>query len=275
MSQLQLQARARRQLRTLATAALLGASLGWSVQVQAQSTAPAAAAPQAGAADAAQAADSSTGMRSTANPANPTLTREDISYATGVSTVRNFQKNKVELDIDAVVRGMRDALAGGKAVKMSDREIRAAMNALQVELRRQEKIGRKEATETNLKRGAAYQSEFRARPGVQALPNGILYREVRAGSGAKPSDMDNVVVKYRGTLVDGTEFDATENDRPVTIRLVNGITGWREALKQMPVGARWEVVIPHTLAYGERGVPGSIGPNETLVFDVELLDAKR
>ncbi len=87
--------------------------------------------------------------------------------------------------------------------------------------------------------------------------------------------MDNVVVKYRGTLVDGTEFDATENDRPVTIRLVNGITGWREALKQMPVGARWEVVIPHTLAYGERGVPGSIGPNETLVFDVELLDAKR
>ncbi len=273
MSHFQLQARAprlTRTLRTLAAVGLLGASLGWHAPALAQ-----AAAPQTGTAITTDTDNQSTGMRSTSNPSKPTLTREDISYATGVSTVRNFQKNKVELDIDAVVRGMRDALAGGTAVTKSNREIRAAMNALQVELRRQEKIGRKEATDANLKRGSAYQTDFRARPGVQAMPNGILYRELRAGSGAKPSEMDNVVVKYRGTLVDGTEFDATEDDRPVTIRLVNGITGWREALKQMPVGARWEVVIPHTLAYGERGVPGSIGPNETLVFDVELLDAKR
>lgn len=221
------------------------------------------------------AAANDTGLRSTANPGATPLTREQISYATGVSTVRNFQKNKADLDIEAVIRGMRDALAGPKAVTMNDREIRAAMNALQVELRRLEKQNRREAADLNLKRGQAFQAEYKARPGVVALANGLLYRELQPGEGGKPGEMDNVVVNYRGSLIDGSEFDATEDGRPVTLRLVSGITGWREALKRMPQGAKWEIVIPHTLAYGERGVPGTIGPNETLVFQVELLDIKR
>nr|CAA81038.3 mofB [Leptothrix discophora] len=249
-------------------AALLAVSLsalGGAALAQAEAAVGSAAAASAAAAP----------TRSAANPSGLNITREQISYATGVSTVRNFAKNKIEIDIDAVVRGMRDALAGPKALTMNDKEIRAAMNALQVELRRMDKQNRREAADTNIKRGSALQAEFKQQAGVVALSNGILYRELKAGNGAKPGDMDQVVVNYRGTLVDGTEFDATEPDRPVTLRLVNGIMGWREALKRMPMGAKWEIVIPYQLAYGERGVPGSIGPNETLVFEVELLDIKK
>lgn len=214
-------------------------------------------------------------LKAAAHPTQPGLDTEQLSYATGVSTVRNFARNKVQLDIDAVVRGMRDALGGGKALAMNEREIRAAMTALQVELRRTDKQSRREAAEQNVQRGQQFQAEFRQQPGVVALSNGILYRELRPGHGPRPAEMDQVVVQYRGQLIDGTEFDASAAEQPVTLRVVSGIMGWRETLKRMPVGARWQVVIPPMLAYGERGVAGSIGPNETLVFEIELLDLQR
>jgi FKBP-type peptidyl-prolyl cis-trans isomerase len=234
----------------------------------AQLLAPDEAAAQAGPAVAAQATRPG-------SPSSVPVSNEQISYATGVVTVRNFAKNKLALDVDAVIRGMRDALAGNKALAMNDKEIRTAMNALQVELRRMDKLNKREAADINNQRGLAFQAEYRQQPGVQALGNGILFREIKAGTGPKPTELDHVVVNYRGALTDGTEFDATLADQPATLRLVQGIMGWREALKRMPQGATWEIVIPPPLAYGERGVPGTIGPNETLVFQVELVGIKR
>lgn len=196
-----------------------------------------------------------------------------ISYATGVITVRNFAKNGVAFDSELMIQGMRDALAG-KTLAMSEKEIRLAMSALQTDLRRAQVTNQRELGEKNIKVGREFQAAYKSKPGVQTLGNGVMFRELRAGAGKKPAESDAVLVKYRGTLIDGTEFDATEGDGSATLRLSQAIIGWREALKMMPVGAKWEIVIPHMLAYGERGVGQTIGPNETLVFEVDLVGIK-
>jgi FKBP-type peptidyl-prolyl cis-trans isomerase len=199
--------------------------------------------------------------------------QEQISYATGVITVRNFAKNGVGFDSELLIQGLRDALAG-KPLAMTDKEIRLAMSALQTDLRRGQVANQREWGEKNIKAGREFQAVYKARPGVNTLGNGVMFRELRAGTGRKPTEADAVLVKYRGTLLDGSEFDATEGDRTATLRLSQAIIGWREALKMMPVGAKWEIVIPHMLAYGERGVGQTIGPNETLLFEVDLVGIK-
>ncbi len=197
-----------------------------------------------------------------------------ISYATGVITVRNFAKNGVAFDSELMIQGMRDALAG-VALAMTEKEIRLAMSALQTDLRRAQVANQRELGEKNIKVGREFLSAYKARPGVQTLGNGVMFRELRPGVGVKPAETDAVLVKYRGMLIDGTEFDATEGEAGATLRMSQAIVGWREALKMMPVGAKWEIVIPHMLAYGERGVGQTIGPNETLIFEVDLIGIKQ
>jgi FKBP-type peptidyl-prolyl cis-trans isomerase FklB len=107
------------------------------------------------------------------------------------------------------------------------------------------------------------------------LGNGVLYRVLKAGDGPKPVESDVVITRYRGTTIDGVEFDATAEGKTSTLRVSQAIMGWREAIKQMPVGSKWEVMVPSALAYGDRGVGDMIGPNEVLVFDVELLEIKK
>lgn len=199
---------------------------------------------------------------------------DKLSYATGVVSIRNFMKNDVRFNLEMIVQGMRDAAAAGE-LALSEKEIRLVMNQLQTELRRNMAANRKELLEKNRQRGTEYLAAYKAKAGVQAMSNGIAYRVLKAGSGPKPGEQDTVVVHYRGTLTDGTEFDATPEGKSANLRMNSVIVGWREALKQMPVGSHWEVVIPSALAYGERGVGDVIAPNETLVFDVELLEIKR
>jgi len=200
--------------------------------------------------------------------------KEQISYATGVMAVRNFTKNDVAFDIELMIQGMRDAQAG-KEMLMNDREIRSAMQGLQVELRRTMATNLHELSDKNRKRGAEFLAAYKAKPDVKAMSNGVLYRVVKAGDGPKPQELDTVVTRYRGTSIDGVEFDATLEGKTSTLRVNQVIMGWREALKQMPLGSKWEIVVPSALAYGERGVGDVIGPNEVLVFDVELLEIKK
>jgi FKBP-type peptidyl-prolyl cis-trans isomerase FklB len=200
--------------------------------------------------------------------------KEQISYATGVMAVRNFTKNDVAFDIELMIQGMRDAQAG-KEMLMNDREIRSAMQGLQVEVRRSMATSLHELSDKNRKRGAEFLAAYKAKPDVKAMSNGVLYRVVKAGDGPKPQELDTVVTRYRGTSIDGVEFDATLEGKTSTLRVNQVIMGWREALKQMPVGSKWELVVPSALAYGERGVGEVIGPNEVLVFDVELLEIKK
>ena len=200
--------------------------------------------------------------------------KEQISYATGVMAIRNFTKNDVAFDIELMIQGMRDALAG-KELKMNDREIRSAMQGLQIDLRRTMANSQRELSDKNRKRGAEYLAAYKAKPDVKALSNGVLYRVLKAGDGPKPLESDTVVTRYRGANIDGVEFDATLEGKTSLMRVNQLIMGWREALKQMPVGSKWEIVVPSQLAYAERGVGEVIGPNEVLVFDLELLEIKK
>jgi FKBP-type peptidyl-prolyl cis-trans isomerase len=197
-----------------------------------------------------------------------------MSYAIGVDMARNFRKQGIELDPELILRGMKDGYAG--TVQMSDKDLRRTMNTFQGEVRQKMAQNRRLAGEDNKSRGAAFLAANKDKPGVTTLPSGLQYRVLTAGKsdGRKPLEFDMVECAYRGTLLNGTEFDVTEPGKPVTLKVSALIAGWREALKLMPEGAKWEVVVPANLAYGERGAGSDIGPNETIVFEVELVAIK-
>jgi FKBP-type peptidyl-prolyl cis-trans isomerase FklB len=201
--------------------------------------------------------------------------RDKISYAIGVDLVRNFRKQEVEFDPEIMMKGVHDALGGSKLL-IPDKEMRRAMNGLQAEVRQKMALTRRLAADENKRRGAAYLEENKGNEGVVVLANGLQYRVLKAGlpDGRKPVDSDLVDCHYRGTLLDGTEFDSTDPSKPATLKVSALIAGWKEALKLMPVGAKWRLAIPSPLAYGERGVGSDIGPNETLLFEVELVAIK-
>lgn len=193
------------------------------------------------------------------------------SYAVGVDTGHRLKATPVELDPELVARGVRDALTGGKTL-LTDEELKAVLAALRIELRTRQEQARKQLGEKNRKEGEAFLAENKTREGVVTLESGLQYRVLKAGDGKKPTAEDTVVCHYRGTLIDGNEFDSSlGRKQPAAFALKSLITGWSEALQRMPVGSKWQLFVPPDLAYGERGSRGAIGPNATLVFEVELL----
>ena len=195
---------------------------------------------------------------------------EMTNYSIGVEVIRNFKKQGMDINLDLVIKGMKDALSGGKLL-LSDKEIRKAMNAFQAELRQKQKQTMRLAAEENKREGDIFLAENEKREGVVTLPGGVQYKVIKAGDGKKPLDTDIVECFYQGTLLDGTEFDSTDTGKPAILKVSNLIPGWRDALKHMPVGSKWQIVVPSQLAYGQRGAGNIIGPNSTLIFEVELL----
>jgi FKBP-type peptidyl-prolyl cis-trans isomerase FklB len=200
--------------------------------------------------------------------------KDALSYAIGVSTARNLIRDGVEINPEAMFKGIQDAV-GNKRTLMSEPEIRSAMSGLVGEMRQKMAANRVEAEATNKKRGDEYRATFSKSPDVKTMTNGVLYKVAKMGTGPKPAEEDTVNLIYRGTLTTGFEFDATPEGKPATMKVSQLITGWKEALKAMPVGSHWTLVIPPQLAYGVRGVGTDIGPSETLVFDVELVSIKK
>jgi FKBP-type peptidyl-prolyl cis-trans isomerase len=200
--------------------------------------------------------------------------KDAISYAIGVSTARNLLKDGVEINPQVMLQGIQDAV-DNKRTKMNEAEIRSAMSGLVGEMRQKMAANRVEAEAANKKRGDEYRAAFSKQPDVKSLPNGVLYKAAKTGTGPKPGEDDLVVVSYRGTLTNGFEFDATPEGKTANMKVAQLISGWKEALKNMPVGSRWTLVIPPHLAYGVRGVGTDIGPSETLVFDVDLVSIKK
>lgn len=198
---------------------------------------------------------------------------DKVSYGIGVDVARNLRKQEVGVNAELLVRGVHDGLAGEK-LAVPEKELRKLVKNFQAEVRRNMMLNHKSAAEANKKKGDAFLAENRAREGVVALASGVQYRVLREGAGRRPADTDKVECHYRGTLLDGTEFDATEPGRPAMLAVSQVIAGWKEALKLMAEGSKWQIVIPPQSAYGERGVGADIGPNETLVFEVELLAVK-
>ena len=203
----------------------------------------------------------------------PLKTQKDkISYGIGVDMVRNFKKQGIEVDLDLVIKGMRDGSSGAKLL-MSDADMKKTLSDYQRELAGNQAQLRVLEAEKNKKVGAAYLKANKKKEGVITLPSGLQYKIIKAGRGNKPADNDNVTCRYRGTLIDGTEFDSSERlGYPLTFNVKDSVvSGWAEALKLMSAGSRWQIVVPPELAYGEKGAGRDIGPNATLLYDIELI----
>jgi FKBP-type peptidyl-prolyl cis-trans isomerase FklB len=199
--------------------------------------------------------------------------KDKLSYSIGASIGKNLKNESTDIDLDLLIKGLKTSFAGEK-VLLSDKEIHQVMNDYQMQLRQRAMVNKQQAMGDNKKKGEAYLAEFKAQQGVLALPSGVLYKIIKAGDGKKPLESDLVEVNYRGTKINGAEFDATEPGHPASLKASALIAGWKQALSMMPVGSKWQIVIPSQLAYGERGIGSDIGPNEVLVFDVELVAIK-
>ena len=197
--------------------------------------------------------------------------KDKFSYALGMNLGANLHKQSVPVDPNIMARGLKDALAGGKTLLTED-EARAAITTVQNDMREKQQVKMQAAGEANKKEGEAFLAGNKAKEGVVALPSGLQYKVLKQGNGPKPASTDSVVCNYRGTLINGTEFDSSSKHGGPTTFPVNGvIKGWTEALQLMPVGSQWQLFVPSDLAYGDRGAGGDIGPNATLIFEVELV----
>jgi FKBP-type peptidyl-prolyl cis-trans isomerase FklB len=194
-----------------------------------------------------------------------------VNYSIGYQIGNDFQHQGVPLEPDALVDGIRDAIGGNEA-KLSEEERHATLAALQTRMHAAQQADQKAAADKNLAAAKAFLAENGAKEGVTTLPSGLQYKVLTEGTGPKPTASDTVTVHYRGTLIDGTEFDSSyKRGKPATFRVDGVIAGWTEALQLMKPGAKWELFIPAKLAYGGRGAGPRIEPNSTLIFEVELI----
>ncbi|UCF95727.1 MAG: FKBP-type peptidyl-prolyl cis-trans isomerase [Desulfobacterales bacterium] len=194
-----------------------------------------------------------------------------VNYSLGYQIGGDFKRQGVELKPELVVKGIQDALSGAKPL-MNSQEMRTTLVDLKRKIEREEREKRRQALAKNRAEGEAFLAENARKEGVKTQPSGLQYKVLQEGSGATPKASDTVRVHYRGTLIDGTEFDSSySRGQPATFRADRVIAGWKEALQLMKEGAKWQLFIPAQLAYGERGAGAKIPPNSTLIFEVELL----
>ena len=240
-----------------------------------------------GAAQQAPAAKTSTSSASSAKTpakkkttaAAPLSSRKDkFSYALGMNIASglgaNLKKQNVEVDWSLVAQGLKDGASGGKT-RLTEDEAKAVLTEVQNDVRKEQQEKMKEAADKNKTEGQAFLAANKDKEGVKTTASGLQYKVITEGTGPKPTATDTVVCNYKGTLIDGKEFDSSyKRGEPATFPVSGVIKGWTEALQLMPVGSKWQLFIPSDLAYGERGAGAEIGPNSTLIFEVELISIK-
>jgi FKBP-type peptidyl-prolyl cis-trans isomerase FklB len=200
--------------------------------------------------------------------------KDKASYSIGYDIGETFKKQNVELNPDTLFGGLKDALAGKEAA-LSKEEREKTLQAFQKEMMEKQIAASKEAATKNAAEGEKFLAENKKKEGVKTTTSGLQYKVLKEGSGASPKETDTVVTNYKGTLLDGTEFDSSyKRNEPASFPVNRVIKGWTEALQLMKPGAKYQLFIPSSLAYGERGAGQLIGPNATLVFEVELLSIK-
>ncbi len=193
--------------------------------------------------------------------------KDKVSYIIGMDIGNNLKKQSIDIDPNILAKGIKDAFTSGKPL-LTEKEIQETMTAFQKEMTAK----KEEAAKQNKKDGESFLAENKKKEGVKTLPSGLQYKVIKAGAGKKPKSTDTVTVHYRGTLINGTEFDSSyKRGQTVSFQVSGVIPGWTEALQLMEEGAKWQLFIPSNLAYGERGAGGVIGPNATLIFEVELV----
>ncbi|OGR15550.1 MAG: hypothetical protein A2277_11215 [Desulfobacterales bacterium RIFOXYA12_FULL_46_15] len=196
--------------------------------------------------------------------------KDKISYILGINMGNHFKRDSIDIDTDMLMKGFKDALSGAKPI-LTDEEMASAMTVFQQQMQAKQMEKIKVIGEKNKKAGETFLAENKKKDGVITLKSGLQYKVVTEGTGKMPKESDKVTTHYRGTLVDGTEFDSSyKRGEPVSFPVNGVIAGWTEALQLMKTGSKWQLFIPSDLAYGENG-PEPIGPNATLIFDVELI----
>ena len=200
--------------------------------------------------------------------------KDKFSYALGMKMGENSRKQGLELDLDTFAKAFAASFNGAKTA-MSEQDMQAALTAKAQEIRTKQATEQAEKGAAAQKEGEAFLAANKTKDGVVTLPSGLQYKILKAGTGDKPTPEDTVVCNYKGTLINGTEFDASEkHGGPAAFPVKGVIAGWTEALQLMPVGSKWQLFVPSNLAYGSQG-PGDIGPNATLIFEVELVSIQK
>ena len=200
--------------------------------------------------------------------------KEKLSYSIGMDIGGNLKRQSVEVDPDLLAKGVKDSYGGGKAILTED-EARKTITDFQKTLMAKQAETMHKLAEKNKGEGEKFLAENGKKEGVKTLPSGLQYKEIAPGTGKSPKTADTVTTHYKGTLIDGTEFDSSyKRGQPATFQVSGVIPGWTEALQLMKEGAKWQLFVPSNLAYGERGAGREIGPNATLVFEVELISVK-
>lgn len=259
------------------------AATGYAQQTPAATTpaattpaAPAATTPKAATTAKAPVKKTATATKSAAAAPALTTRKDKFSYALGMNIGNGYkqglEKQSVEFDANLIAQGVKDALSGAKT-RLTDDEAKAVLTEVQTEVNKERQEKMKEASDKNKAEGEAFLAANKSKEGVVTLPSGLQYKILTAGIGPKPTASDQVNCNYRGTLIDGTEFDSSyKRGKPATFGVGQVIKGWTDALQLMPIGSKWQLFIPSSLAYGERGGPGgAIGPDEALIFEVELI----
>lgn len=204
-----------------------------------------------------------------------TSLKDQISYIIGRDLARNFSQQGLDLDIDVLAGSLKEALSGQPS-RLSQEQIQSAMQQLQEQLGGAEEDDDFQtdpnAVNNNKAEGEAFLAENKSKPGITTLPSGLQYEVLTEGTGPKPTPRSSVTTHYHGTLINGNVFDSSyQRGQPATFGVNQVIAGWTEALQLMPEGSKWRLYIPSELAYGKRGAGRDIGPDSTLIFDVELL----
>jgi FKBP-type peptidyl-prolyl cis-trans isomerase FklB len=198
-----------------------------------------------------------------------------ISYTIGVNVGQDFKAQQMDIDADVLLLGLKDSLAG-KELRLTDEEMVGEIQAFQQQMQAKMEAEMAKVVAKNQEEGAAFLAENAKKEGVVVTESGLQYKVLEPGDGDSPGAADVATVHYRGTLIDGTQFDSSyDRGQPATFPVGGVIAGWTEALQLMKPGAKWQLAIPSELAYGERGAGQDIGPNATLLFDVELISVEK
>jgi FKBP-type peptidyl-prolyl cis-trans isomerase FklB len=201
--------------------------------------------------------------------------KKKVSYAIGLDIGKNFKERSMDVNMDILIQGLRDAQGKGQPL-LSAEEIQKVMTQFQQDMMKAEQEKRMGQAEGNKTQGEAFLKENAQKPGIKTTASGLQYMVISTGAGPLPKLTDTVKVHYRGTLLDGTEFDSSyKRNQPAVFPLNGVIKGWTEALQLMKVGSKWQIFLPASLAYGEQGAGQVIGPNATLIFDVELISIEK
>jgi FKBP-type peptidyl-prolyl cis-trans isomerase len=200
---------------------------------------------------------------------------DKVSYVIGVDMARNLKRQGIDVDVDFLAKGLRDGLSGERLL-IPEGDFRQTLVEVQTSVRQKQALTRGQPLpELNKKRGETFLAENKTKDGVVALPSGLQYRILKAGDGPKPTDADTVECNYRGTLMDGTQVVGTNPGQPATLKVKEAdVAGMKEALRLMPAGSKWRLFVPSELAYGMQGLGRGVGPNELLIFDLELIAIK-